>query len=196
MGERQGGLEAGNTRNCCVRTDVEENLVARQHACAAVIEAYLERLWRHKTPGPHDQFAAGCLIEMQMQRNLALDHIPLALADLRHIGPDGTGDHRAELRCALRQMRDPRTPNLVLAWQAGDVGTGAPDPPALDDGRPSPRSRHMPSHLLAALATAKDQDFKLFWFRHEFPPYVTLRVLRQLLRAARRGCLPQCACVA
>src|SRR5215470_10924838 len=64
MGERPGGIEAGNARNCRVRTDIEENLVARQHACAAVIEAYLKRLRRHKAPGPHDQLAAGCLVEI------------------------------------------------------------------------------------------------------------------------------------
>src|SRR6516225_5381644 len=29
MGERPGGIEAGNARNCRVRTDADENLVAR-----------------------------------------------------------------------------------------------------------------------------------------------------------------------
>src|SRR5215469_1761729 len=144
MGERPGGLEAGNARNCCVRTDVEENLVARQHACAAVIEAYLERLRRHKAPGPHDQLAAGCLVEMYMQRNLALDHIALTLADPCHVGRDRTADNRAELGGVTRQMRDPRAPNLILDGQAGNVGTGAPDPVALHDGSPTPRSRPIP----------------------------------------------------
>src|ERR687887_192892 len=108
-----------------------------------------------------------------MQRNLALDHVPLALADLRHVGRDGARDHCAELRGVMRQMCDPRAPNLVLAGQAGDIGTGAPDPPALHDGSPSPRPRHMPSHLLAALSTAKDQDFEAFWLGHELPPCAT-----------------------
>jgi hypothetical protein len=79
-----------------------------------------------------------------MQGNLAVNHVPLALANLRHVGGDGTG-HRAELRGVLHQMCDPRAPNLILAGQAGDVGTGAPDPPALYNGSPPPRSRHMPS---------------------------------------------------
>jgi len=81
MGERPGGLEAGDTRNCCVRTDIEENLVTHQHTCAAVIEVYLERLRRHKATGPHDQLAAGCLVELYMPRNPILDHIALTLAD-------------------------------------------------------------------------------------------------------------------
>src|SRR6516225_5777110 len=170
MGERPGGIEAGNARNCCVGADVEENLVTRQHTCAAVIEAYLERLRRHKAPGPHDQLAAGCLVEINMPRNPGLDHIALTLADPCHVGRDRTADYRAETGGVTRQMRDPRAPNLVLAGEAGDIATGAPDPLPLDHGRPSPRSRQMPSHLLAALATAKDQDFDPFRLRHELPP--------------------------
>ena len=97
-----------------------------------------------------------------MQGNLALDHVALALANLRHVGRDRTGDHRAELRGVLRQMRDPRAPNLILAGQASNVGTGAPDPPALDDGSPPPRSRQMPSQQLAAKSAAEDQCVKVF----------------------------------
>src|SRR5260221_14182972 len=81
----------------------------------------------------------------------------------------GPGRH-AELRGVVHQMRDLRAPNLILAGQAGDVGAGAPDPPALHDGRPSPGLCHMPSQELATRSTAKDQDFKLFWLSHELPP--------------------------
>jgi len=49
------------------------------------------------------------------------------------------------VRGMTRQMCDFRAPNLIFAGQAGDVGTGAPNPPALYDGSPSPRARHMPS---------------------------------------------------
>src|SRR5215472_12108739 len=113
-----------------------------------------------------------------MQRNPILDHIALTLADPCHVGRDRTADHRAELGGMTGQMRDPRAPNLVLAGEACDIATGAPDPLPLDDGRPSPRSRHMPSHILGALATAKDQDFDPFRLRHEIPPSATLIVLR------------------
>src|SRR5258708_29599462 len=43
MGKRVGGLEARNARNCRVRCDVEENLVARQYAAPAVIPPHLDR---------------------------------------------------------------------------------------------------------------------------------------------------------
>jgi hypothetical protein len=79
-----------------------------------------------------------------MEINFALNHVTLALANLCHVGHDGTG-RGAEVLGVMRQMCDFRAPNLILAGQAGDVGAGAPDPSALHDGSPSPRSRHMPS---------------------------------------------------
>src|SRR5215469_8512573 len=144
MGERPGGLEAGDTRNCCVCTDIEENLVTHQHTCAAIVEAHLKRLWCHKASCPHDQFAAAYLIDLYMLSNPVLDHIALTLADPCHVGRDRAADHRAELGGVTRQMRDPRAPNLILDGQAGNVGTGAPDPVALHDGSPTPRSRPIP----------------------------------------------------
>jgi hypothetical protein len=50
MGERPRRFQAGNIRNGGVRSDVEENLLAREHARPAVVEAHLERFRRHKTP--------------------------------------------------------------------------------------------------------------------------------------------------
>src|SRR5882724_6785158 len=99
--ERSGSLEARNLRNCRVRSDVKENLLARQHACPAIIEAYLERFRCHKTPSPQDQFGSACLVVLQMRGNLAVDHVALALANRRHVDGNGTG-HRAELRAVAR----------------------------------------------------------------------------------------------
>src|SRR5262249_18215481 len=44
--------------------------------------------------------------------------------------------------------------------------TGPGAQPALDDGGPSPRSRHVPSQELATLAAAEDQDFKPLRLSH------------------------------
>src|ERR1700730_9967031 len=117
MGERSGGLEARNARNYRVRSDVEENLVARQYACPAVIQAHLERFRCHKTPSPHNQFGPARLVVLQMEVNFAINHVALALANLCHVGRDGTG-RCTELCGAMRQMCDPRAPNLILAGQA------------------------------------------------------------------------------
>jgi hypothetical protein len=71
VGKRPGGLDAWNARDCRVRSNVEKNLVTRQHARPAVIEAHLERLRCHKAPSPHDQLGAACFVVVQMQGNLA-----------------------------------------------------------------------------------------------------------------------------
>src|SRR6202023_3486557 len=120
-------------------------------------------------PSSHNNHGSANHEVLYIEVNFAINHVALALANLCHVGRDGTG-RCTELCGAMRQMCDPRAPNLILAGQAGDVGAGAPDPPALHDGSPSPRSRHMPSQQLATLSTAQDQDFKPLWLRHELPP--------------------------
>jgi hypothetical protein len=79
----------------------------------------------------------------------------------RYVDLDRAG-HRAELRAVARRMRDLGAANLILAWHACDVWAGAADPPALHDGRPSSRSRHMPGYQLPCRSTAEDQNVELF----------------------------------
>src|SRR5262249_46249568 len=158
-----------NARNCRMCPHVDEHLLARQHARAAAIEAHFERLRFHKTSIAQDQFGSACFVVLQMRGNLALNHVAFALANLGHINPDGSG-HGAELRTIARQMRHLRAPNLVLAGHAVDIGTGAPNIPALHDDSLSPGLRHMPSQELAANSTTKDQDFIPFRLSHYFPP--------------------------
>jgi hypothetical protein len=66
------------------------------------------------------------------------------------------------------EMRDACAPDLVLAGQASDGGTGAANPTALDDHDALPRSRQMPGEPFAALSAAKDQGIVMFWLWHEF----------------------------
>jgi len=151
-----------------MRADVDENALPGQHARGPVTEMHFQGLRRHKAPVAHDQLGTGRLVIVQVRLDLALDHVTLALEDGRHVGCDGTG-HHAELRAVTRQMADLRAPDLVLARQAGDVGTRPADPAPLDDGGPPSRLRHMPRQQLPALSAAQDEDVKLFWLRHGAP---------------------------
>src|SRR5262249_41973114 len=95
-----------------------------------------------------------------------IDHLALALARTVAMSM-ATGPVMVPKLCSVaHQIRDLGAPNLILTGQAVDVGTGAPDIPALHDGSPSPGSRHLPSQELATLAAAEDQDFKPFWLSH------------------------------
>ncbi len=169
MGERPGSLEAGNIRDCRVGSDIDEDLIAHQRAGATLIQQHLDGFRRHEPPFSHDQFGTARLVCLQVEGNLAVDHLALALAHPCHVGCHGTR-HRAELRGVMRQMRDPCAPNLVLARQASDGGTRAADPAALHDGDTFPRSRKVPSQQLAPLSATKDQNFEPLCLRHELPP--------------------------
>src|SRR5439155_3205521 len=54
----------GDRRVCA---DIEEDLVGRQHARPAVVEAHLERFRRHEMPRPHDQLGAAVLVVPQVR---------------------------------------------------------------------------------------------------------------------------------
>ena len=161
IGERAGGLKPRNVRNGRARADVEEDLIARQHARPAIIEAHLERFGSHETPGPHDELGAAVFVVAHVRRNLGVDHVTLALANRHHVDRHATR-LGAKLRGVARRVCDVRAPDLVLARHAIDIGAGAADPLPLHDGRASPRLRHVPRQELAASSTAKDQDFKPF----------------------------------
>jgi hypothetical protein len=167
IGERFGSLEAGNVRKRRVRSEIEENAVAGQHARSAIIKAHFECFRRQETPAPHDQFSAARLVVLQVHGDQALDHGALALADFGHVDRDGTR-HRAEPRGVACQIGDFRTPDLVLAGEAVDVGAGSADPSALHHGRTLPGFRHVPGQVLAALSTAEDEGFEPFRLRHGY----------------------------
>jgi hypothetical protein len=184
-----GSLEAWNARNGRVRSDIEEDSVARERTCTAVIQPDLKRFRRHETPTTHDQFGAARFVVLQMPCNQIFDHGALAPLNRRHIDSDGTS-HRAEQRTVPRQMRDPGAANLILAGQAGDIGTGAPDPPPLDDRSPSPRLCHVPSYELATSPTAKDQDI-IPSTNEEVSAFLRTRTFEATLMAdVRVGCVP------
>src|ERR1700722_727425 len=171
MGQRFGRLESRDIGNGCARFQVEEHLGADEGARAAVIEAHFERFRRDEAPAPHDQFRAACFVVAQMGVHERLDHVALALTNLRHVDFN-RASQRSELRGVARQMRDLGAANFILAWQTCDVWTGAPDPLALDDRSPSSRSRHVPGGELAPASAAKDKNVVLFGLRHEHPPYM------------------------
>src|SRR5262249_2368435 len=138
-----------------------------------------------------------------------IDHLALALARTVAMSM-ATGPVMVPKLCSVaHQIRDLRAPNLILTGQGVDVGTGAPDIPALHDGSPSPGSRHLPSQELATLAAAEDQDFKPFWLSHALlclcrlsvvlhrgadPPRDGARRARVRLAAPRSGRRPSEAC--
>ena len=131
------------------------------------VQLDLERLRGHEPAGAHDQLGAARLVVVQMRGDLVVDHAALPAANRRHVDLDSPR-LRAVLGAVANQRCDLGALDLVLAGQAVDVGTGATNPSSFHDGRPSPRSRHVPRQELATRATAKNQDFNSFRLRHGF----------------------------
>jgi len=76
------------------------------------------------------------------------------------------------------EMRNACAPDLILAGQAGNGGTGATDPTALNDSNALPRSGQMPGEALATLSAAEDQEIVMFWLRHEFSSFRESKAMR------------------
>ncbi len=143
VGKRLRITKTGTVRNRRVRSDVDDDLVAAQRACSAVVQLHFDRFQRNETPAAHDQLRTARRVRLQMKRDLAFDHAALALAHFRHVRRDGAR-HRAEIGGALRQMRDARAPDFVLAGQTRNGRARAAHPLTLDDGNPLARSPQVP----------------------------------------------------
>jgi len=111
--------------------------------------------------GPHDELGAAGLVALEVHGDQPVDHVALPLAHAAHIDHGGAR-HHPELRRMLHQRRDLRAPDLVLARKTVDVRTGAADPSPFHDDGAAPRLGHVPRQVLAALATAEDEDVNAF----------------------------------
>jgi hypothetical protein len=158
-------LETRNIRDRRMRADVDEHLLAREHAFASVVERHLEGLRRNEAARPPDELGAARPVGLEMERRLAFDHVAFAFAHLRHVDRERSR-HGAERSRSLGEMRDPRAPDLVLARQACHGRAGAADPLALDDSDAPAFLRQMPGQQLAALAAAKDENVEVFGLGH------------------------------
>src|SRR5260370_16871485 len=102
----------------------------REEGGGANSQIPLDRFRPHETAAAHDEIDAALLVGVYMERDLTIDHVLLALANLAHIGSDG-GVQCTELCGVLDEMGDPRTPQFVLGWETGDGRARAADPAAL-----------------------------------------------------------------
>jgi hypothetical protein len=71
---------------------------------------------------------------------------------------------KAERRCLRGGVRDVRGVDHVLTGETCDVGAGAADVTALDQGAFSTGCSHGPGDVLAGLSTAKNEHVALFYF--------------------------------
>src|SRR5271163_4490989 len=122
--------QAGHLRNCCARTEVEKHTVSLDCFCATIAPLDFHRATSDESRNAIDQFsAAGFGVILVCLAQLS-DHRALAALDRRHVDAQRIS-LEAELHAASGQGNYLGGPDQVLAWQAGDVGTGATEQPAL-----------------------------------------------------------------
>src|SRR6185437_2845804 len=157
--------EARNGRYACLRTQVQKELFGNQSSCYAVIQRHRDRLLLDNTGGAHDEFRPGGLVPFEVKGDQAVDHVPLAPKNLLHVDRYRAGGY-AELFGAGDDPGDPGAPDFVLAGEAVDVGTGAANPAAFDNGGLLPRLGKMPGKIFATFATADDNGVVPLRFGH------------------------------
>src|SRR5205807_4683926 len=87
------------------------------------------------------------------------------LPDTGHVdGPRAKPE--PECRCMAYKVHHLRTLNDILAWQARNVGTRTPDQSPLDHRHALPRSRQVPSDVLAGLAATHDDILEMLEAGH------------------------------
>ena len=152
-----------------MRSDVDHKLSAAKQACAATVQRHLDGFRADETAAAHDEFGTGFVVDLNMMLDLAIDHVLLAAANLRHIGCYPV-DESAETGGVPHEMGDPRAPQLILGGQACHGWTRPADPTSLNDGDLLARPGQMPGKQFATLAAAKDDDVESFRLGHGFIP--------------------------
>ena len=125
MGERPGGREARDVRNGGVRAQIEDDLGAGERAGATVVQRDLDGLWADEASAPHDELRAALLVGLEVNRDLALDHVLLAAENLAHVRRD-LADQGPEFCGVSDNMGDARAPDLVLGGHAATEGHEPP----------------------------------------------------------------------
>src|SRR5262245_35051935 len=153
MGKRPDRLQPGNARNCGMRADVDDDLATGQHALATVVHSNFDGFRRDEASTTHDELGTAGLIGVEVEGDVAVNHLLFAAPNFRHIDRDWTGTC-TELSCVAGDVVHTRGQQLVLAGQAGDGGAGAAHPTALNDRNALPRSGQMPGKQFATLSAA------------------------------------------
>src|SRR5580704_2659016 len=124
--------QAGHFGDCGARTKVENDAVSLDGSRAAIAQLDLHCAGSDESRNAIDQFRAAGFGAVLVCRAQLPDHRALAALDGRHVNA-----HRfsleSEFYATPGQGDYLRGPDQVLAGQAGDVGTGATEQPALND---------------------------------------------------------------
>src|SRR6266481_9568532 len=130
MRHRRSLGQAGHFGDCGARTEVEEHAVSFDSFCATIAQLDFHRATSDESRNAINQFRAAGFGVISVYLTQFSDHRAFSPLNSRHIDAQRIS-FEPELHAAPGQGDYLGGPDDVLAWQAGDVGTGATEQPAL-----------------------------------------------------------------
>src|SRR5216683_6133403 len=122
--------QAGHLRNCCARTEVEKHAVSLDGSRTAIAQLDFHRATSDESRNAINQFRAAAFGVISVYLAQFSDHRAFSPLNSRHVDAQRIS-LEPELHAAPGQGDYLGGPDQVLAWQAGDVGTGATEQAAL-----------------------------------------------------------------
>src|SRR5438309_8335517 len=148
-----------------MRTQIEKDALSLEAARTTLRQIDLDRLGSDEAALSKNEVQPFGRKPRLVNRNKAIDHLAFALPDTGHVdGPRAKPE--PECRCMAYKVHHLRTLNDILAWQARNVGTRTPDQSPLDHRHALPRSRQVPSDVLAGLAATHDDILEMLEAGH------------------------------
>ena len=126
--------QAGHFGDCGARPEVEKHAVSLDCSCTAVAKLDFHRATSDESRNAINQFRAAAFGVIGVYLAQFADHRAFAPLNSRHVDAHGIS-LEPELHAPPGQGDYLGGPDQVLAWQAGDIGTGATEQAALDNYR-------------------------------------------------------------
>jgi len=153
MSQRNCATQPGNVGDGGVRAEIEKDALCLEAPCPTLAQPNFDRLGSDEATLAKDEVQVVGRKPRLVDRDQAVDHVALALSNRGHVhGPGAKA--QSEFRCMANEVHNLRVVNLILAGQAGNVGTGTTDQSLLDHGDALSRSRQLPSNILSGFAAA------------------------------------------
>src|SRR6266481_8843655 len=130
MRHRRSLGQAGHFGDCGARTEVEKHAVSLDCFCATIAQLDFHRATSDESRNAINQFRAAAFGVISVYLAQFADHRAFSPLNSRHIDAQRIS-LEPELHAAPGQGDYLCGPDQVLAWQAGDVGTGATEQAAL-----------------------------------------------------------------
>jgi hypothetical protein len=72
VGQRFGRFQARDIGNGCMGPNIQNDLIAREHAYDPLVCPHLDGLWGYEEPFTHDQLGAARFVQIEVEANTGI----------------------------------------------------------------------------------------------------------------------------